>query len=106
MQTTASPAAGSPGLCSSETQGRDELVQPITANIRACPGSLCPTHLLFTALVHLSKEGCTQLTRQWYAVLLQGAPRPLASRLATRDVPGGSALQRLFGIRQRFSQVL
>lgn len=39
MQTTASPAVVSPGLCSSETQERDELVQPIAADIGACPGS-------------------------------------------------------------------
>lgn len=39
VQTTASPAVVSPGLCSSETQERDELVQPITANVRVCPGS-------------------------------------------------------------------
>lgn len=51
-------ASHCPGLCSAETQERDQL-QHITINYRAHPGSMQippPVCLLFTAPVHLSRE--------------------------------------------------
>ena len=75
VQTTASPAVVSPGLCSSETRERDELVQHITANTRACPGS-AQIPLPHASAIHRSSSPVKRRMHTAYTpVVCSTAPR-------------------------------